>query len=129
MALPRDFAGDRFTLRPHRMADIDDILSYANDPEWSRFLTAPRPYGREDAIAYLDFETMWPALPVFEGCRPYDQVPVQFSVHFERGDDVSHHEWLAEGPGDPRDELLLPTRHSKSIGPTQLPQLFDGIKP
>jgi hypothetical protein len=56
-------------------------------------------------IAYLDFETMWPALPSFEGCRPYDQVPVQFSVHFEREDDVSHHEWLAEGPGDPRDEL------------------------
>lgn len=54
MVLPRCIVGDRFTLRPHRMADIDDVLSYADDTEWSRFLTAPSPYGRQDAVDFLE---------------------------------------------------------------------------
>jgi hypothetical protein len=37
----------------------------------------------EAPIAHLDFETINPAIPVWEGCRPYDAVPVQFSVHVE----------------------------------------------
>lgn len=53
-------------------------------------------------IAHLDFETIAPAIPAWPACRPYDPVPVQFSVHVEPG---IHHEWLAEGPGDPRPEL------------------------
>ena len=32
----------------------------------------------EGPVAYLDFETIMPALPVWEGCAPYQQVPVQF---------------------------------------------------
>ena len=34
-------------------------------------------------LAYLDFETVAPAIPVWEGCRPYDAVPAQFSCHRE----------------------------------------------
>src|SRR5262249_40130901 len=67
----------------------------------------------EPPFAYLDFETVAPAIPVWNGCRPYDAVPVQLSVHREdsRGRDssgsgrLSHHEWLADGPGDPREEI------------------------
>ena len=32
----------------------------------------------EAPIAHLDFETISPAIPAWEGCRPYDPVPVQF---------------------------------------------------
>jgi hypothetical protein len=54
-------------------------------------------------VAYLDFETVNPAIPAWEGCRPYDAVPAQWSVHLELADGtIEHHEWLAEGPGDPR---------------------------
>jgi predicted RecB family nuclease len=54
-------------------------------------------------LAYLDFETVGPAIPVWPGCRPWENVPVQFSVHAETGDGrLEHHEWLADGPGDPR---------------------------
>jgi len=57
-------------------------------------------------IAYLDFETIWPAIPVWNGMRPYDQAAVQVSVHVEHEDgSVEHFEWLADGPDDPRPDL------------------------
>ncbi len=57
----------------------------------------------ERPLAFLDFETIAPAIPVWDGCHPYDQVPVQFSCHVEDGaGGWAHHEWLAEGPDDPR---------------------------
>lgn len=60
----------------------------------------------EYPIAHLDFETVGPAIPVWDGCRPYDAIPVQVSVHVEQADGrLEHHEWLAEGPGDPREEM------------------------
>jgi hypothetical protein len=54
-------------------------------------------------IAMLDFETVGPALPVWDGCSPLTAVPVQFSVHtiHEHGE-VTHSAYLAEGQGDPR---------------------------
>jgi Domain of unknown function(DUF2779) len=60
----------------------------------------------EPPLAFLDFETVAPAIPVWDGCHPYDQVPVQFSCDVEAaGGTLAHHEWLADGPGDPRPEL------------------------
>ncbi len=54
-------------------------------------------------IAMLDFETINPALPVWNGCSPFGKVPVQFSVHTLSEDgDVSHLAYLADGEGDPR---------------------------
>lgn len=59
----------------------------------------------EPPIAFLDFETINPAVPVWPGCHPYDQVPVQFSCHVQRPRGVAHTEWLADGPLDPREGL------------------------
>ena len=57
-------------------------------------------------IAFLDFETVGLAVPVWNGCHPYDAVPVQFSCHVAQADgQVTHHAWLAEGPEDPRPAL------------------------
>ena len=57
-------------------------------------------------VAFLDFETVGLAIPVWNGCHPYDQVPVQFSCHVEdAAGHVTHHAWLAEGPADPRPAL------------------------
>jgi hypothetical protein len=54
-------------------------------------------------LAFLDFETINPAVPVWNGCHPYDNIPVQFSCHrLERDGSHSHRDWLADGPGDPR---------------------------
>jgi hypothetical protein len=57
----------------------------------------------EPPLAFLDFETINPAVPVWDGCHPYDNVPVQFSCHRQKpGGGYEHIEWLADGPGDPR---------------------------
>lgn len=57
-------------------------------------------------VAFLDFETVGLAIPVWDGCHPYDAVPVQFSAHVPDGRGALHpHAWLAEGPGDPRPAL------------------------
>lgn len=57
-------------------------------------------------LAFLDFETVAPAIPVWNGCRPYDAIPVQFSCFVEDGAGGHlHYEWLAEESGDPRRAL------------------------
>ncbi len=60
----------------------------------------------EYPFAALDFETLQTPIPRLNGCRPWDQVPAQFSCHVVSAPgQVTHHEWLAEGSGDPRPEL------------------------
>jgi hypothetical protein len=57
-------------------------------------------------LAFLDFETVAPAIPRWPGCAPYTPVPVQVSCHFEDASGICHHsEWLADGPEDPRPEV------------------------
>jgi len=48
-------------------------------------------------VAFLDFETIGLPIPVWNGCHPYDPVPVQFSCHVQ--------EWLADDSADPRPAL------------------------
>ena len=60
----------------------------------------------EPPLAFLDFETINPAVPVWRGCHPYDSIPVQFSCHRQQpGGGYEHLEWLAEGPDDPRPRI------------------------
>src|SRR5207248_6599841 len=61
-------------------------------------------------LAFLDFETVSLAIPRWNGCRPWQNVPVQFSCHAEeRGSGMVHYEWLADGPGA--------TRHAHAEAP------------
>jgi len=54
-------------------------------------------------VAYLDFETIGPAIPVWEGFGPWHPHPVQFSCHIASPDGgLEHVEWLADGPDDSR---------------------------
>jgi predicted RecB family nuclease len=57
-------------------------------------------------LAHLDFETVSLAIPVWDGCGPWHQMPVQFSclVEVEPGC-FEHHEFLAESGADCRSEL------------------------
>jgi hypothetical protein len=57
-------------------------------------------------LAFLDFETVSLAVPIWEGCHPWEMVPAQFSCHVEAGGGrFEHHAWIAAGPGDPRPAL------------------------
>jgi predicted RecB family nuclease len=54
-------------------------------------------------VAYLDFETVGPAIPAWEGFGPWHPHPVQFSCHIASpGGGLKHVAWLAEGPDDAR---------------------------
>lgn len=52
--------------------------------------------------AYLDFETIAPEIPAYEGTRPHSQIPFQYSLHHWDGRELAHREFLAGGEGDPR---------------------------
>ena len=54
-------------------------------------------------IAFIDFETVNPAVPVWHGCSPYQHVPVQWSCHWVDGRRTRHDAWLADGSADPRE--------------------------
>jgi len=68
----------------------------------------------EHPLYYLDFETFSTAVPVFDGTRPYQNIPFQYSLHVQEvpGGDVKHFEFLAADSEDPRPELLESLRRA-----------------
>lgn len=56
---------------------------------------------------FLDFETFAPAIPRFDGTRPYQQVPFQYSMHRvdAEGAAAAHFEYLAGPDEDPREAI------------------------
>ncbi len=59
-------------------------------------------------LIFLDFETISPAIPRYEGTGPFAQVPFQFSVHVLRtlDSELEHFEFLHTNEADPRPELI-----------------------
>jgi len=62
----------------------------------------------EYPIAYFDFETISPAIPLYDGTRPYQKIPFQFSLVVvpAEGAKSQYFSFLAKTPGDPRPALL-----------------------
>jgi hypothetical protein len=58
-------------------------------------------------IAYLDFETVMTALPLYENLPPYAQVTTQYSIHRRQRPhaDLEHVEYLADPMRDCEEEL------------------------
>lgn len=67
---------------------------------------------------HLDFETFQTPIPPYDGTRPYQQIPFQFSLHVWHSFDSEPEqvEFLADGTTDPRSEILALLQ--KHIGPT-----------
>lgn len=96
--IPENTALSAPQARQVRAAKIGKVVVEEGLAKALRKLQAP--------VAYLDFETINPAIPVWKGCGPYMQIPVQLSCHVvgARGA-TTHHEHLADGSGDPRPAL------------------------
>jgi hypothetical protein len=60
--------------------------------------------GLKYPVCFMDFETVFPALPRFAKMAPYDHIPFQWSVHRQEklGGPLKHFEFLAEDDSDPR---------------------------
>ncbi len=58
-------------------------------------------------LYFLDFETMMPAIPMFDNSKPYQQIPFQYSLHYiiNEGGNVMHKEFLGDSCNDPRRAL------------------------
>jgi hypothetical protein len=55
-------------------------------------------------LYFLDYETFNSAIPVFDGTRPYQQIPFQFSLHIQDAPDSEprHFEFIHKEKSDPR---------------------------
>lgn len=54
-------------------------------------------------LYFLDYETMQDVIPRFDGHRPYQQIPFQYSIHVLRqpGGEVEHYEYIHAENSDP----------------------------
>jgi len=59
-------------------------------------------------LYYLDYETIGGAIPIFEGTKPFQAIPFQFSVHIEAAPDaeLKHFEFLHKNQSDPRKPFI-----------------------
>ena len=59
-------------------------------------------------LYFLDFETILPAIPLFDNCKPFQQVVFQYSLHVqkEKESNLSHYEYLAPSDIDPREAFI-----------------------
>ncbi|MGA9796689.1 MAG: DUF2779 domain-containing protein [Rhizomicrobium sp.] len=74
------------TRRPYIGPDLSEVLAEVSQP-----------------LAYLDFETVNPGVPLWQGTRPFQRIPFQWSLHRTTGPEtVTHAEFLADGNADPR---------------------------
>jgi hypothetical protein len=103
-----------------RIADIPENYSLSEKQEIQRATAiSGKPHVKQKQIEtflnnleyplhFLDFETFSPAIPLFDGTRPYEQIPFQFSLHIicKAGAKPEHRKFLAEGRNDPRSEFM-----------------------
>ena len=70
--------------------DIDEIRNFTSE------LSYP--------LYFLDFETIGPAVPIYDGSRPYQQLVFQYSLHIQETStsETEHREFLAVPTEDPR---------------------------
>ncbi|MFA5629185.1 MAG: DUF2779 domain-containing protein [Dehalococcoidales bacterium] len=93
---------DGFTLSDKQLIQKDSVVNnnvHIQKDEIKDFLNL-----LEYPLYYLDFETFNTAVPIYDGTRPYQQIPFQFSLHVQESPntELKHYWYLAEGNEDPR---------------------------
>jgi len=95
---------DKFKLSAKQQIQKDAVVSNKtniNVDEIKDFLGT-----LEYPLYYLDFETFNTAIPMFDGTKPYSQIPFQYSLHIQQEDgSISHHSFLASTK-DPREDFV-----------------------
>ena len=74
-------------------------------------------------LHHLDFETIMPAIPMFDESRPYQAIPFQFSLHCQEteGSEIKHFAYLAQSDlaVDPRigliEQMIAQTKTATTI--------------
>ena len=89
-------------LNPNQVLQVEsevDGTTYINKNEIRNFTN-----GLNYPLYYLDFETIGPAVPKYNGSRPYQQLVFQYSLHIQENltSTIEHREYLADPSQDPR---------------------------
>ncbi len=97
---------DNYKLTDNQMVQRQCALSgreYLDKDEVAKFLKT-----LQYPLWHMDFETLFEAIPRFDGIRPYQQVTFQFSVHLQKspGAKPEHFEFLHKASDDPRPAFL-----------------------
>ena len=111
---------------------LNDTL-YINKVEISKFLST-----LSYPLYFLDFETMQPVIPKFQGTHPYQQIPFQYSLHYIEieGGKLKHKEFLGMSGEDPRRSIaeslcrdipmdVCSTAYNKAFECTRLTELAE----
>ena len=98
--LPADYS-----LTDNQQAYVDYVLY--GQPKIDTEAIKVRLSDLEHPIHFFDFETDNPPVPKFQGLRPYQHLPFQYSCHTWQSDGtVTHHEYLHTDTSDPRLPLV-----------------------
>ncbi len=97
---------DSFEITPTQRMQVNALKtgrSVIDRQNLSGFLSALR-----YPLLFLDFETFMPAVPVFDGTRPYQHIPFQYSLHTRNSKEgkETHKDFLAEAGSDPRGPFI-----------------------
>ena len=90
------------SLNPNQVLQVQSAIngtSYIDHKEITSFTE-----GLNYPLYFLDFETVGPAVPVYDGSRPYQQLVFQYSLHIKETStsELEHREYLANPSQDPR---------------------------
>jgi len=94
-----------YPLSENQRTYVDSVLS--NQPVVDRVAIAASLAELIYPIHFFDFEAQNPAIPRFDGLKPYEQFPFQYSCHilYTNGH-VEHREYLHTDTSDPRPPLV-----------------------
>ena len=83
--------------------ELSTVINYRNEEAIQQFLVE-NPY----PIYSFDFETIMEGIPKYDNSRPYQQVPFQYNLHYQKNanSEPEHFEFLGNGKDDPREELI-----------------------
>jgi hypothetical protein len=88
-------------LNPNQVLQIQSELSGSShiNIDEIRIFTS----GLNYPLYFLDFETIGPAVPIYDGSRPYQQLVFQYSLHIQETStsELEHREYLADPTKDP----------------------------
>lgn len=59
-------------------------------------------------LYFMDFETIMPAIPIYNNTHPYQHIPFQYSLHFKetKHSSLMHYDFLSETGIDPRRKFI-----------------------
>lgn len=97
---------DEYPLRKAQSMQIDALknnMPIVEQDKLNDFISSIR-----YPIYFMDFESMMPAIPIFDGTTPFHHLPFQFSIHYlvDIKSEAAHFSFLAEQGKDPRKEFI-----------------------